>query len=45
MKESEKENSKSRKRLFNLSDWSMDDTLFLSGIVLAFFTTILCFIL
>ena len=45
MKEHEKEYPKSRERLIKKVDWSTEDTIFLSGIVLAGFTTILCFIL
>jgi len=45
MKEIEKEYPKTRKRLIKVDNWSTEDTIFLSGIVLAAFTTILCFIL
>ena len=45
MKEIEKEYPKISKRLIKKGDWSTEDTIFLSGIILAGFTTILCFIL
>jgi hypothetical protein len=41
MKEIEKESTKSIKR----SDWCIDDTIFLSGIVVAGIITIICFML
>jgi len=43
MKEIEKENPMTLKRF--IGKWSSDDTIFLSGIILAGFTTILSFIL
>jgi hypothetical protein len=45
MKEIEKEYPKSMERLTKKVDWSTDDTIFLSGIILAGITTILCFIM
>jgi hypothetical protein len=45
MKEIEKESPKSRERLIKRSDWCIDDTIFLSGIVAAGIITIICFML
>jgi hypothetical protein len=45
MEEIEKEYAKSSESLIKKVDWSTDDTIFLCGIILAGFTTILCFIL
>lgn len=45
MKEIEKGYPKSRERLIKRSDWCIDDTIFLSGIVVAGIITIICFML
>lgn len=45
VKEIEKEYPESRERLIKKVDWCTDDTIFLGGIILAAFATVLCFIM